>query len=635
LHATQKKVLQHITSLRVEHDDEVMHLDQTTLTSLEIVASNQPQGQDATLVHVLEKSMSTNMGKRLLKQWLVHPLTRVDCIQQRLVAVAVLHRAEQVGAQLAETLIAIGDIQRALGKIGLRRISPRELVGVKQALSHIPHVLEITRGLCAKKNDATLLAELAQKIKPLPELIALIEQAIMDEPAAVVERGGIIRTGYNHELDELRSVSGTGKDWIKQLEHTERDRTGISSLKVRYTSVFGYYIEVTNTHLKSVPPDYIRKQTLVNAERFITPALKEKEAQVLGAEERIIALEQQLYTELLDRVAGFILPLQHDAEALAQLDVLLGLALVARRHGYVQPVISDDDRIEIHEGRHPVLEHLAGGQRFVPNDTLLSSSDQQILVITGPNMAGKSTYLRQVALIVLMAQIGSFVPARAATIGIVDRIFTRVGASDNLAAGQSTFMVEMQETANILHHATERSLIILDEIGRGTSTFDGLAIAWAVVEYLHGDRDRGPRTLFATHYHELIELADDLPRVHNFNVAVREHDGKVIFLYTIQPGGVDRSYGVQVAQLAGLPPRVIERALEVLLEVEQASSGAESALKTTRRPDNQLTLFAASSTHEERDVIEHITNLDVDTTTPLDALKKLSELKKKLKRSPP
>ncbi|MBN1457945.1 MAG: DNA mismatch repair protein MutS, partial [Armatimonadetes bacterium] len=467
----------------------------------------------------------------------------------------------------------------------------------------------------------------------LDDLCELLTRAVAEEPPATLREGGVIRAGYSTELDELREARAQGRDWIAGLQERERERTEIKSLKVGFNQVFGYYIEVTRPNLAQVPDEYQRRQTMRNAERFITPELKEYESKVLGAEERMLAMEEQLFQELRAKVAGEAGRVQRTSDIVAQADVLASLAEVAGRNGYVRPEITEGDEIEIRAGRHPVVERALTEERFVPNDAHVNCSEEQILIITGPNMAGKSTYLRQVALIVLMAQMGSFVPAESARVGLVDRIFSRVGASDDLATGQSTFMVEMTETANILRHATRRSLIILDEIGRGTSTFDGLSIAWSVVEYLHNAPRLGAKTLFATHYHHLNELAETLPRVRNYRVGVKERGDQIVFLRQIVPGGTDRSYGIQVARLAGLPPDVIERAKQVLWSLEERdhigapprpSVSPEAAFSGTV-PPNQLALFAGGRDR----LVEEVRRMKLDEMTPLDALKRLAELQRR------
>jgi DNA mismatch repair protein MutS len=508
-----------------------------------------------------------------------------------------------------------------VGRAATGTANARDLVAMRSSLQIIPQIAEAVVG-------CEVLSTIAGALDPLPELRELLETSIADDPPPGLRDGGLIRDGYHAELDELRRLGTEGKDWIARLEQQERERTGIKSLKVGFNQVFGYYLEVSRPNLSLVPADYIRKQTMVNAERFITPDLKEWEARVLGAQDRIITLEADLFAAVRQQVAAEAARIQATARAVAQLDVLAGLAQVAAENDYHRPAVDADDVLEVHGGRHPVVERASLGERFIPNDTTLDCRENQLLIITGPNMAGKSTYLRQVALLVVLAQMGSFVPAESARIGVVDRIFTRVGASDDLATGQSTFMVEMTETAQILHHATQRSLIVLDEVGRGTSTFDGLSIAWAVVEHLHNHPRLGAKTLFATHYHQLNELERSLPRVKNYRIAVKEEGDRIIFLRKIIPGGTDRSYGIQVARLAGLPQEVIERAKEVLWALEQEDQRGVLPAATESNPQTQFTLFEARA----NPVIDEIRGLDVTQLTPLDALNKLAEMQDKVKK---
>ncbi len=527
-----------------------------------------------------------------------------------------------------EDLGRVYDMERLIGRVTLGVAGPRDLIALGASLAVLPAIRSRLRDL-----QAPLLASLRERVDELQDVCRLIAEAVSDDPPPTLRDGGVIRDGYSEALDELRSIGREGKGWIARLENRERERTGIGNLKVKYNKVFGYYIEVTKANLSEVPDDYIRKQTLVNAERFITPELKEYEAKVLGAEDRIIELEAELFRTVRHAVASEAARVQTTAGALAELDVLAALADTAQAYRYVRPRVFDGDGLVIREGRHPVLDALESAEPFVPNDTLLDTDDNRLLIITGPNMAGKSTYMRQVALIVLMAQMGGFVPAAEAEIGLVDRIFTRVGASDALIRGQSTFMVEMNETANILHHATGKSLIILDEIGRGTSTFDGISIAWAVGEFLHNHTKA--RTLFATHYHELTDLARTLPGVRNYNIAVKEWNDQVIFLRKIVEGGADKSYGIQVARLAGLPGAVIHRAREVLdnLEKSEFDEAGEPVLAHSEETASrvpQLDLFGT----RPHPVLQEILGLDVQTMTPLDALNRIAELKKKLDEPP-
>ncbi|MCS7287102.1 MAG: DNA mismatch repair protein MutS [Anaerolineae bacterium] len=616
LSETQKTALRQLFSIKTYSTSEFMPLDPATRRNLELSETIRGREKKGSLLWVLDRTR-TPMGGRLLYRWVHQPLVRTDEINRRLDAVEALFKDTILRAKVRELLKQVSDLERLVGRVRQGIANPRDLVGIRKTLE----VARELRKTLEEKNPHPL-QPVIQKLDPAPEVAHLIARAITDDPPATVGAGGVIRPGFSRELDGIIEASRNAKEWIAHLEARERQRTGIKNLKVGYNKVFGYYIEVTRSNLNAVPPDYIRKQTLVNAERFITPELKEYEALVLNAEERIAELEAQLFREVCREVALEGSRLLNTASALAELDVYASLAEVAERNGYVRPVIDESDEIHIIEGRHPVVE-LTIGEPFVPNDVHLTP-EERILVITGPNMSGKSTYIRQVALIVLMAQIGSFVPAREARIGIVDRIFTRIGAQDEIAAGQSTFMVEMVETANILHHATSRSLLILDEIGRGTSTYDGISIAWAVVEYIHNHPKLRSRTLFATHYHELTELERFLPKVRNYNVAVAEEGGKVIFLHKIIPGGADRSYGIHVAQLAGLPKPVIHRAEEILRELESNSSPA--AIRPRAPKATQLPLFTLS-----HPVLEELKNLDIDSMTPLEALNKLYELKRKVR----
>ncbi len=564
----------HIHRLSVYSVSDFMVLDAVTQRNLELLESPRTDRKH-TLVGCLDRTL-TPMGARLLREWLTHPLKNVEQIVARQDVVAAFCDQSQALAKFREQLHGVRDMERTLGRLSVGSGNARDLVALKESLAALPKLRQTLQPLAQTK----LLGASVGQITELPDLVDLISRAIEDAPPLALREGGMIKLGFNAELDELRRASREGKEWIAALQQKEIERTGIPSLKVRFNSVFGYYIEVTKANLPKAPSDYIRKQTVAGGERFITPELKEMEGKILGADERAASLEYELFLEVRKAILEKSAAIQHSAAAIATLDVLAGFAELARHQNYCCPVINDADRVEIADGRHPVLEQTLVEERFVPNDTVLDCSENQILIITGPNMAGKSTYIRQVALLVVMAQVGSFIPAKSATIGLIDRIFTRVGATDDLARGQSTFMVEMNETANILNNATPKSLVVLDEIGRGTSTFDGLSIAWAVAEYLH---QAGAKTLFATHYHELTELAVTLPRVKNYNVAVREWHDQVIFLHKILPGGTDKSYGIQVARLAGLPKEVIERAKEVLANLEEAELSAEGKPKLAQK----------------------------------------------------
>jgi DNA mismatch repair protein MutS len=552
----------HITSLQVYQNDAYMVLDRISQRNLELVEPIFADARDATLLSVLNQTV-TPMGSRLLREWVLRPLRDCGEIDRRLDAVGFLVGDPLLLSELREALTAVRDLERTIVRLNVGSANARDMLTLQRGLAAVPGL----RALLLE-TGVELICQLCAAMADLPELVSHISRAIVDEPPLTLKEGGIIRSGYDANLDELRQAATEGKSWIAQLQAKEQERTGIKSLKVRFNKVFGYYIEITKANLAMAPPDYIRKQTLVNAERFITPELKELEDKVTGSEEKSKALEYDLFQALREEVIAHTAEIQRTARAIAAADVLAALAELAAHGDYHRPVLVEEPLLDIRDGRHPVLDRLMRQDRFVPNDTELSADGAQLAVITGPNMAGKSTYIRQVALLVLMAQMGSFVPAKAARIGIVDRIFTRVGAADDIARGQSTFMVEMVETANILNNATPRSLIILDEIGRGTSTFDGLSLAWAVAEFLHDEARVKARTLFATHYHELTELALTKPGVVNWNVAVREWGDKVIFLRKILPGSTDKSYGIHVARLAGLPKSVIQRANEVLSNLE-------------------------------------------------------------------
>lgn len=562
--------LAHLQGLRVRRSDDTMCLDSATIRNLELVRSLSGDRNDATLLAVLDRTV-TAMGGRLLRDWILRPLLRIEAIEGRLDAVEELVRSLETRMAIRTGLRAIQDIPRLTTRISLRTASPRDLLALKQSVAVLPD-LRARLATC----QASLLRDLVTRWDNLADVHELIEKTILPNAPASTRDGGIIRDGYDATLDELRAIGRDGKQWIAHLEARERQRTGIDSLKIRFNQVFGYYIEVTKPHLAKVPADYSRKQTLVHAERFVTPALKALEEKVIGAEARQKALEQELFERILAQIAQATGRLQAMGALLATLDVLAALAETAALNGYVRPEVHEGGAILITDGRHPVLEQLGLPHGFIPNDTTLDLDANRLLILTGPNMGGKSTYLRQVALIVLMAQMGSYVPARSARIGLVDRIFTRIGAADNLAGGQSTFMVEMIETAQILNSATARSLILLDEIGRGTSTYDGLSLAWAVAEYLLDHRSVGARTLFATHYHELTALAQTYPGVKNYTVAVREQNDEVLFLHKIVEGSADRSYGIHVARLAGLPGPVIKRAKDLLAHLERSSTLAQA-----------------------------------------------------------
>ncbi len=611
---TQKGALGQLTRLATYTTESFMILDPQTRRNLELFHTFR-QGTAGSLLSVIDLT-KTAMGGRLLRRWLGQPLLDITQLDQRLDAVAWFHDSAGRCTKTVTLLSQIADLERLINRIRSSIATPREVISLRRSLEAASQLRETM-----EQEAASPIRWLLESLKPCQDIAALISGAIAEEPPPNLGEG-VIKEGFSPELDEIRSASREAKKYLANLERQERERTGIKSLKVGYNKVFGYYIEVSKPNLPQVPADYIRKQTLVSAERFFTPQLKEYESLILNAQERIAELEGNIFRQVSSQVGAAAERILEVASALAQLDVFSSLGEVAARYGYVRPKLTEEDAIVISGGRHPVVEQMISDEPFVPNDTFLSNRDAQMVILTGPNMSGKSTYLRQVALIVLLAQIGSFIPADSATIGIVDRIFTRVGAQDELAMGRSTFMVEMEETANILNHATPRSLVILDEIGRGTSTYDGISIAQAVAEYIHHHPRLGAKTLFATHYHELVELANFLPRVKNCNVAVAEEDGKVIFLRRIMPGGADKSYGIHVAQLAGLPRSVIHRAEEVLSALESNRQQNGSPRKATQ--PQQLSLLANSSP-----ILDELVQLEVDAITPLEALTKLYELRKK------
>jgi DNA mismatch repair protein MutS len=609
---TQKGVLGQLSRLTTYSTDNFMALDVQTQRNLELFQSSRSGTAAGSLLSIIDLTR-TAMGGRLLKRWLGQPLLDVKELSKRQDAIAWFAENTLPRSQVISLLGEVADIERLINRIKSGIALPRELVALRRSLEVIPEMQKALAPISWLKNE----------LKPCPEVVVLISQAIVESPGTLDE-GGVIKAGFSEELDKLRLSSKNAKQYLADLERTERGRTGIKSLKVGFNRVFGYYIEVSKPNLSQVPQDYIRKQTLVNGERFFTPELKEYESLILNAQDRISELEGQLFRQLCQQVGAESERISASAGALAAIDAFSALAEVAVRYSYVRPTLTAENTIDISGGRHPVVERTLTEGSFVPNDTLLSNDDAQLIILTGPNMSGKSTYLRQVALIVLLAQIGSFVPAAAATIGLVDRIFTRIGAREDLPAGQSTFMVEMVETANILNNATPRSLLILDEIGRGTSTYDGLSIARAVAEYIHSYPKLGAKTLFATHYHELVELANFLPRVKNFNIAVAEDKGEVIFLYKIVPGGVDKSYGIHVAKLAGLPRSVVHRAQEVLTELEDGSKQATTKRRRKEALAQQLPLLGQKSP-----LFDELEKLDINSLTPLEALNKLYELQKK------
>jgi DNA mismatch repair protein MutS len=626
LRDTQKADLAHVRAISYRASSDSLTIDPITLKHLEVVVGSEggPQG---SLLHEIDRTI-TSMGGRLLRAWLLRPLCALERIRDRLDAVEELAFRSTERGKFRETLKSVHDLERLIGRIALSTAGPRELVSLRQSLDALPRVK-----LLLDQCQAPLMRSLLAELDDLADMRALIERTLLDEPPALVREGGFTRDGVDPALDELKAISRSGRQVIAEMEEHERTRTGISSLKVRFNRVFGYYIEISKSNLHLVPSDYLRKQTIAGGERFTTPALKEYEEKVLGADERILARELEIFEALRSSVAAEAARIQDTARALATLDVLAGLAETAAIANYTKPHLHDGDELVVADGRHPVVERFA--DQFVPNDIDLNGSTRQLVVLTGPNMGGKSTYLRQTALIPLMAQIGSFVPARQAKLPVIDRIFARVGASDNIARGHSTFMVEMQETANILHTATSRSLVVLDEIGRGTSTFDGLSIAWAVAEHIATNARARPKTLFATHYHELTDLADALPGVVNAHVSAREWKDQIIFLRKIVSGRSDRSYGIQVARLAGLPASVVTRAQEILagLERDEASRGGRPTLSSAAGGPStaQLGLFAApvdTGSKRADELLARLEGIDVDNTTPRQALELLAELKK-------
>jgi DNA mismatch repair protein MutS len=640
---TQKSSLGHLRRLYAYESANYMSLDGSTKRNLELTSSMLEGGTEGTLVSILDETC-TAMGGRMLRKWIMRPLKQLTPIEDRLSTVSILVKDHNRREELRDELEQVGDLERLISRISVGRANARDLKQLQLSLAQIPRVK-----MQIGNTDNTLLNSINDQLKMLVEVQERIYNALMEEPPASIRDGGMIAEGFNEDLDELREIARNGKKYIAQIKDKLAKEAGIPSLKIGYNKVFGYYIEVTNTHKNKVPDHFIRKQTLVNSERYITPELKEIEEKVLSAEDRSKTLEGELFEELRLYVAEYADDVQQIAQAIAQLDCIQSLAEVAFRNSYVQPAVNNGDKIDIKKGRHPVVERtLPAGEPFIPNDIYLDNSEYQILMITGPNMAGKSIILRQTGLLVLMAQIGSFVPAEAATVGLVDKIFTRVGASDNLAAGESTFLVEMNEAANILNNATPRSLILLDEVGRGTSTFDGLSIAWSLSEYLHNKPEVAAKTLFATHYHELNELETRYDRIKNFNVQVKEHDGKVIFLRKLVRGGADHSYGIQVANMAGLPRVVIERAKEILknleshtLDVSHDGNGAirqgatkkEAAKRAVQQVESQgqlpqMTLFGSQMDPNVETLLNKLDASDPERMTPIEALLLLSELKR-------
>ena len=636
LEETQKNSLSHMSRLTRYATGNYMVLDSATRRNLELVETLREKQKRGSLLWVLDKT-KTAMGARTLRKYVEQPLIDKESIVKRLDAVAELKDNAICREEIREYLNPVYDLERLVGKITYQSANPRDLIAFQSSLSMLPSVKCILKDM-----ESDLLKEIYEELDPLEELCDLVGRAIQEEPPLAMKEGGIIKDGYNEEVDRLRKAKSEGKNWLADLETREREKTGIKNLRIRYNKVFGYYLEVTNSFKDLVPDYYTRKQTLANAERYIIPELKELEDTILGAEDKLCALEYELYCEVRNTIAAELTRIQRTAKAVAKLDVIASLALVAERNNYVRPKINEKGVIDIRDGRHPVVEKMIPNDMFIANDTYLDDKKQRISIITGPNMAGKSTYMRQAALIVLMAQLGSFVPASSANIGLVDRIFTRVGASDDLASGQSTFMVEMNEVANILRNATSKSLLILDEIGRGTSTFDGLSIAWAVVEYISNSKLLGAKTLFATHYHELTELEGKISNVNNYCIAVKEKGDDIVFLRKIVKGGADKSYGIQVAKLAGVPDPVINRAKEIVEELVTADitgkvkdiavQGSGTKKKTQKKLDEvDLTQFSLFDTVKDDDVLNELKELDISHMTPMDAMNKLYQLQNKLR----
>jgi DNA mismatch repair protein MutS len=618
LKETQKIEMAHIVKLSLYPNNKYMVLDPNSQRNLELVPFNKEKPY--TLLWVLDKT-ATAMGARLIRRWTLRPLLKSNEIEERLSAVQELFDSSMLRNDLFVLLKKISDIERLLGRLNCEQGNARDLISLKESLKVIPEIKSILF-----ESKSFLLKNIEKNLIELKEVIKLIEGSIMESPPLSLREGGIIKDNYHQELDDLRSISRDGKSWIADLQQKEIKATGINSLKIRYNRVFGYYIGVTNANLKFVPEYYIRKQTLTNGERFITPDLKEYEEKILTAEEKIAEIEYRMFQEIKNKVIKENQIIQSIANYIAMLDVITSFSEVSAQNNYCRPKIKDSSEIIIKDGRHPVLEKIPGMENFVPNDTFLDTDDNRLLIITGPNMAGKSTYIRQAALIVIMAQIGCFVPAKEAQVGVADRIFTRVGAQDELSRGQSTFMVEMNETANIINNATSRSLIVLDEIGRGTSTFDGVSLAWALAEYIHERRSLGARTLFATHYHELAELARKLKGIKNYNVIVREWNEEIIFLRKIVPGSTDKSYGLHVARLAGIPSQIIERAKDILVNMENSNVSKDRKSDNNDKKTKQLDLFDISS----HPVLEELNQININAITPLEALSVLQKLKEKL-----
>ena len=632
---TQKNTMEHMNKIIPYTTDRYMVIDSSSRRNLELVETLREKQKRGSLLWVLDKT-KTAMGARMLRNFVEQPLIDANAINERLDAVTELNMQAMLREEIREYLNPVYDLERLVSRISYRSANPRDLLAFKSSLEMIPHIKNLLANF-----TSPLLVRINEQMDGLEDLYSLLEASITEDPPLAVKEGGIIREGYNKQVDTYRNSKTQGKSWLAQLEAEEKEKTGIRNLKIKYNKVFGYYLEVTNSFKDLVPEYYTRKQTLTNAERYITPKLKELEDMILGAEDKLFALEYDLFCQVREELAAQIPRIQETAKAIAQLDVYASLSVVAQRNNYVRPTVNTKGVIDIKNGRHPVVEKMINNDMFIANDTYLDNGSKRVSVITGPNMAGKSTYMRQTALIVLMAQIGSFVPAEKAKIGVVDRIFTRVGASDDLASGQSTFMVEMTEVANILRNATAKSLLILDEIGRGTSTFDGLSIAWAVIEHISNTKLLGAKTLFATHYHELTELEGKIPGVNNYCIAVKERGDDIVFLRKIVKGGADKSYGIQVAKLAGVPDSVLDRAKELVDELvhtditstfkDLAESSRKTKPKAVHYDEVDLEQISLFDTVQDQDIIEELKKLDITTLTPMDAMNTLYRLQNKLK----
>ena len=631
LKETEHKEVSHISRVTRLEEEKYVWLDRFTVRNLELVFPQQEGG--VPLIQILDQTV-TPMGARLLRRWVVLPLKEKSPIEERLNTVEFFLQNDELHESITQHLKQIGDLERLISKVAVRRISPREMVQLKKSLKQIGPIKEILGKIASTHTSYAVLSKYADQLNLCTFLIDKIENELREDAPLLINQGGMIKDGIDAELDELHAISREGKGFLLKLQNEEMERTGIPSLKIAYNRVFGYYLEVTNSHKNKVPEEWIRKQTLVNCERYITPELKEYEEKILNAEDKISAIEFRIFSALILTAAEYVGTIQQNAIIISSLDALGSFASIAKKNNYVKPVINDEKILDIKDGRHAVIEQqLPLGESYVPNDVYLDNETQQIIIITGPNMAGKSALLRQTALIVLMAQMGCYVPAKAATIGIVDKIFTRVGASDNLSRGESTFMVEMTETASILNNLSDRSLVLMDEIGRGTSTYDGVSIAWAITEYLHNQPLVKPKTLFATHYHELNQLAEDFPRIKNFNVAVKEVDNKVIFLRKLKPGGSAHSFGIHVAQIAGMPQPIVLRASEIMHHLEKDHVAEKHTKKIKEMPKNnfQLSIFEPADPRLEQ-LKESLSLIDVNTLSPIEALLKLNEFQKMIQK---